>query len=778
MPQASWLSVAVAFGLLLTSCEPETKRPRGPITAPPASASRGTSGAEQRARPTSHIARDLLNRRCVVCHGCYDAPCQLALGTGSGIARGASKAQVYDGARLIAMQPTRLDVDARTPAEWRARGFFPVLPEGHQTNPERSLLARMLELKRMNPLPASARLPVGVEVGLDRRQVCPREDEFDKFASDHRHAGMPYGLPGLATGEHDALLGWLREGAPEQPDAPLSSALLAAVERWEQFLNQPSKKARLMARYLYEHLFLASLYFDDVEPQTYFRLVRSRSAFGEIDELATRRPFEDPGAQPFYYRLVRRKGVVLDKTHMPYALSERRLARYRELFLDAAYGVDALPGYDPRTAANPFAAFAAIPVSARYRFLLDDAEFIMSNFIKGPVCRGQVALNVIEDRFWVSFVDPASPIVTREAELLGEAGADLGLPAEQGSNNLFVSWHRYAARQRRYVKKKIAYLQSIARAEQHVSLEHVWRGDGHNDNAALTIFRNFDSATVHNGYLGEPPKSAWLVGYALFERIHYLLVAGFDVFGNVGHQLHTRMYMDFLRMEAEQNYVALLPRARRDALLASWYRDVEPRVLEHLRSGVVPVDSQVVYESGAPERELPALLQARVASLAPRKHQIELEPQVQLRTELERLASVQGLAPATLPETSFVEVSQSNGEAAYFTLLRESAHSNVAHLFHEAERRRPQEDRLTVLRGLVGAYPNALFHVERTEFASFVAQLAGVRGESDYTILRDRFGVRRTDPGFWAYSDRLHVAQRNFAGREAGLFDFNRLEDR
>lgn len=777
MGRASWLAGAVAAGLLLLSCGREAKRTRPATATSRSEVRRDTSGAEQRALPAAHVARDLLNRRCVVCHGCYDAPCQLSLATHSGIARGASKKQVYDGARLIAIEPTRLDVDARSPQAWRERGFFPALPEGAQTDPARSLLARMLELKRANPLPVAARLPQGVEVGLDRRQQCAREDEFDAFAASRPHWGMPYGLPGLSTEEHDALLGWLRDGAPDQPDAPLSSSLLAAVDRWEQFLNQPSKKARLMARYLYEHLFLASLFFDALEPDTYFRLVRSRSAFGAVEEIATRRPFDDPGPQSFYYRLVRRRGVVLDKTHMPYALSEARLARYRELFLDAPYGVEALPGYDPRTAANPFAAFAAIPVTSRYRFLLDDAKFVMSNFIKGPVCRGQVALNVIEDRFWVAFVDPRSPIITREAELLAQAGPDLGLPAEQGSNNLLLSWHRYAARQRRYVKTKIAYLKSLVVADQHVSLDHVWSGDGNNDNAALTIFRNFDSATVEKGYLGGTPKTSWLVGYALFERIHYLLVAGFDVFGNVGHQLHTRMYMDFLRMEAEQNYLALLPRAGRRARLSSWYRDVESRVLDHVAAGVVPVESQIAYRTDRPEQELPQLLQARVAALEPRTHQVEVEPDAELRALLEALAAVRGLAAATLPETSFVEVSQDDG-SQYITLLRESAHNNVAHLFREAERRRPEEDGLTVLRGLVGAYPNALFRVSRASLGSFVQQVSALRNESDYAKLRDEYGIRRTDPSFWLHSDRLHTAQRRLEPRHGGLFDYNRLEDR
>jgi hypothetical protein len=49
--------------------------------------------------------------------------------------------------------------------------------------------------------------------------------------------------------------------------------------------------------------------------------------------------------------------------------------------------------------------------------------------------------------------------------------------------------------------------------------------------------------------VGNNPKTAWLLNYQLLERIHYLLVAGFDVFGNVGHQLDARLSMDFLRME-------------------------------------------------------------------------------------------------------------------------------------------------------------------------------------------------------------------------------------
>ena len=46
--------------------------------------------------------RPILESRCVVCHGCYDAPCQLKLSSAEGIERGANKKKVYNGARITA----------------------------------------------------------------------------------------------------------------------------------------------------------------------------------------------------------------------------------------------------------------------------------------------------------------------------------------------------------------------------------------------------------------------------------------------------------------------------------------------------------------------------------------------------------------------------------------------------------------------------------------------------------------------------------------------------
>jgi len=638
----------------------------------------------------------------------------------------------------------------------------------------------MLELKRENPLELSGKaLPKDFEIGIDRKEQCPRADEFDGFKKKNPSWGMPYALPALSDAEHTALVSWVAAGTPHQPLPPLPAAIVQSIASWEAFLNVPGLKEELVARYIYEHLFLGSLYFEDLDDQIFFRLVRSRTPSGlPVEEIATRRPFEDPEDPIFFYRFVRRDDTRLSKTQMPYALSDKRLTRYRELFLDPDYVVSEAPGYKPETAANPFAAFAALPVRARYRFMLEEAMYTMAGFIKGPVCRGQVALNVIEDRFWITFVDPESPIIEHEAELLATTVDDLRLPAEQGSTNLLVAWRRYAKGVENYLETKSKYLTELAATPDDVTVAQIWDGDGTNANAALTVMRHFDSATVVQGLVGGPPKTAWVVGYTLLERIHYLLVAGYDVFGNVGHQLHSRLYMDFLRMEGESNFLNLLPTARRKPLMESWYRDTNDEVKDHVYGKYAYLDQEsgIQYQTEMPEQELFQLLTARVSTVLNRKYQLDDEPEASVRTVLASVPQTEGQAATLMPETSFLEVQLSAGGEAYFTILRDSAHTNVAHLFSEDDRRVPLEDRLTLLRGFVGAYPNALFSVAESDLPAFVAGLRALTGDDGYEVLRERFGVRRTDERFWPFSDRAHEAFSKREPLESGLFDYNRLD--
>ncbi|MBL0275202.1 MAG: hypothetical protein IPQ24_03720 [Anaeromyxobacter sp.] len=65
--------------------------------------------------------RPLLEKRCTVCHSCYNSPCQVKLDSYRGLDRGTTRKAVYDAARLSTMEPTRLFTDAATTAEWRTK---------------------------------------------------------------------------------------------------------------------------------------------------------------------------------------------------------------------------------------------------------------------------------------------------------------------------------------------------------------------------------------------------------------------------------------------------------------------------------------------------------------------------------------------------------------------------------------------------------------------------------------------------------------------------------
>ncbi len=727
----------------------------------------------------------ILQRRCVVCHSCYDAPCQLKLSAWEGVARGASKQTVYDGARLLQASPTRLFVDAQTPSEWRTRGFHPVLNERSQTpaaNRSASVLFRMLDLKNRHPLPDVSVLPGTFDFSLNRKQQCASIGEFDRFERDYPQWGMPFGLPGLSDTERATLVNWLELGAPFEGPAPLAASVEHEVNTWEEFLNGDSLKERLTSRYLYEHLFLAHLHFDSDPGNHYFQLVRSSTPPGQpIRELATRRPYDDPGVSRVYYRLWPTRETLVAKTHMPYSLGPARMALWRKLFLTPDYSVVKLPSYAIDVAANPFIAFQALPVNARYRFMLDEAEFSIMNFIKGSVCRGQIALSAIDDRFWIFFVNPDTTGSAAGVEFLARQSTNLSLPSGEGSNaRILTVWLEYSRRQDEYLRAKSEYLEHQLNTPSKVTLDVVWNGDGSNPNAGLTVFRHFNSASVVKGLVGAPPKTAWLIGYPLLERIHYLLVAGFDVYGNAGHQLNSRLFMDFLRMEGEFNFLALLPSDRRDAVRDYWYRGADQSVKDYLygTKAWFNQDSGIDYKTDDPQRELYSLLRKRLAPVLNGSFDLSTVTDSTLRDELQALASLRGRSLSLMPEASFLRLDDPDGTSRYFTLLRNTGRSNVTHLADEKKALRPDENTLTVVPGFIGAYPNALYVMPPTGLSDFTAAVRGLSSESDYRALVDRFGIRRTNAAFWTYSDAVQDAYIRLTPGEAALFDYNHFENR
>jgi hypothetical protein len=737
--------------------------------------------------------RPVLERRCVVCHSCYDAPCQLLLSSHQGIERGASKDVVYATSRLSEAQPTRLFIDAKNADEWRERGFFPVLSDPSNQG-SRALLLSMLQLGRAQKFTPDERLPDGVQLGIDRPLTCPRNEEFPAYAEQHPLGGMPYGTAPLSDSELSTLVAWVEQGARVTDTPPLPARAKAQVEQWEAFLNGDSLKQRITARYLYEHWFVAHLYFDDLPKGPFFRVVRSRTAPGDaIDEIATRRPYDDPGAGHFWYRLRPLDETIVHKTHIVYPLGERRMRRLTELFLDSDWQPARLPTYAAEEASNPFVSFDQMPARSRYQYLLDDARYFVMTFIRGPVCRGQVAVDVIDDRFFVAFLDPERDLSVVDPTFLDRAKDLLRLPAEHLSRLAPGEfWLEYGNAQRRYLELRETTYDAIDPQKLGPTLDYVWDGDGHNPNAALTVFRHFDNADVELGFIGAVPKTAWIIDFPIFERIYYNLVAGYDVFGGVTHQVATRLYMDHLRMQSENLLLAFLPPERRDELRASWYVDAthtynykfadRPRAVTH--------GTRIRFTSSDVKAELLEKIERRNAAVsgppdtinccaAPPCDRKGASPLAR-RAEraLQPLTGVRGPWVAELPELSYLRVRSADGKGdEVYSLIHDVAHTSVAFMFGEEKRLTPADDTLTVTSGYRGSYPNFLFDVAVDEIEEFTRGLRALRNAADLEKLAARWGVRRSSPRLWSVFDWLHDDFRRRDATEFGLFDLNRYKN-
>jgi hypothetical protein len=753
---------------------------------------------EATAPPVSYLedVKPVLDQRCVVCHSCYNAPCQLKLSSFEGLDRGASKAGVYASSRLRPQDPTRLFTDAQTTEQWRTMGFTSVSENTAEGDFNDSILLALLEAKQEQPVPTGEYHP---ETGLS----CPAtRRELGGFLEKHPNRGMPFGFPALSEQEYATIAVWLQQGSPgpspEEQRALVTPSPGAArqIVQWEAFLNQSDPKHAMTARYLYEHFFLAHVHFAKGTPDEFYELVRSTTPPGEpISVIATARPYDDPGVDAIYYRFRKIHSTIVYKTHMVVEFGDERLARFRELFIEPEWlETPHRVGLDDVTGANPFLIYAQIPPVSRYRFLLDDSEYFIRTFIRGPVCKGQVALNVIHDHFWVIFHDPDRDETVKNPEFLVEQAPNLALPNEQGSSERLLRGfsNAYLNRYKTFYRAKTALYEQ--KDPDGFGLESIWKGRRAADAPLLTVYRHFDSASVHRGALGGLPRTAWVIDYSQFERIYYALVAGFDVFGSAGHQLSVRRYMDYLRVEGELNFVEFLPAEHRLPTIQSWY--LGDRAVENVQPADVMSSrgTRIVYQTDDPKRELiervvdEHLLRSVEIGFDPiNYHRGDGEPPAMPASFTTHEDILNGFRALTAPGTGFirhvtdtsanvlyVRLKRPEGSVSFFTIVINRWHDNVNTLFGEEKRLDPSKDSIDFLPGSIGSYPNYFLVVEEEDLPDLFDVLENYDGSEAYSARFDRYGVNRDDPRFWETYDWFQQQLVKADPRNAGLYDLNR----
>lgn len=759
-----------------------TTRPRN-VSAPVADVLRKDAYASR--------IQPLFDARCVACHSCFNSPCQLDLTSWEGARRGGSTLNVYDFPLLEARPPTRLGIDATSEAEWRKKGFHTVL------NPEKPGPALLVELSD----PAKP----GKQDSYDSytARTCPDSADADKLQTYFKAnpgGRMPFGLPPLSTAEHRTLREWVREGAvgpsPEAHRAlrePAAERGAAVLREWEDYFNRDGLREQLVSRYLYEHLFTGHLRLAGLPGETY-RLVRARARDGAIEEVATVRPYDDAGK--FAYRLQRYTRTPVMKTVLPYVLDEGRRRRWDELFLSGEWSIDKMPPFGP-AGANAFATFRAMPAEGRYRFLLDDAYYFVGAFIKGPVCRGQTALNVINDHFWVMFVDPAVDQSARDEKLIARMAPLMNPPASREDQiTLFKNFRKgyWEALHHKYAAYKAAHF--------NFSPEAIWDGDGWNPSALLTVYRHFDNAQVLKGAWGEEPRTVWVMDYQVFEDIYYNLVAGYDVFGPLIHQINTRLYMDLSRIASEDMFLNYLPQRERAPLRASWYREV-PAKKESFGKEVLDLFGESTKTLSS--RKYPYLGTALVSTFDASKTAFldelwnhRFKPRVRGPRDpinrqgadeagwrasvagdisvyhiLEGIAARRGEFLQWFPDTALLRV-RGGSHDRVFTIVRNKEHLNVSLILFEDERRAPAEDTLNVIPGFATAYPSLYLDVSRRALKHLVRDLALVKSEGDWRAWMKNYAVDRHAENFWPLHDFFNRDNLEHNLEDPGYLDLNR----
>lgn len=732
--------------------------------------------------------KPILDNRCVSCHSCYNSPCQLKLSSFEGLQRGASKEDMYAN-RLSAANPTRLFTDAVNEKQWREKGFFSVSDTlvNSLDNSKESIMMQYLFQKDKNPLNIGDYSPETDELSCSKNN-----DELSEFFDDNPHKGMPYGFPALEKKEYNLLMTWLKNGAKDDtPKNIIPKKEQIQIKRFEKFLNNKNIKYKVSARYIYEHLFLAHISFDD-KSENFYELVRSKTPNGtEVEIIATKFPYDEV-KEEFFYRFRKIESTIVHKTHMVYKLNNSKLQRYHELFIKPKWDVKPyLATYEKDIAANALRVFEQIPAKSRYEFMLDDIHYIIMTFIRGPVCKGQVALNVIQDHFWVMFMDPKYDVSLHDKFFLHDNIENLFIPNQYGDNPSILKTtsilDNYELAKKYQENKSKIYKQYYPKG---LDINSIWKGnDGKIENdSMLTIYRHFDSASVHKGALGNIPKTLWVIDYPLLERIYYSLVAGFDIFGNTPHQLLVRKHMDRLRIEGESNFLEYLPKQSRKTYFSSWYKGW----LASQLSVYVPSGSQssISYKTNDFKEEF---IQKVFNHTKIKKDSInfiekgyinsKIKENYESKEEIE-----QTLKSLTLPNSSeliqtftnsksnlaHIRIKMTNKKDLVYSIIINRWHENVSLLFSEESRLDSTKDTINYIEGFIGSYPNIYVEVKQNELNEFFNLLKNYKNNEHDKKKIFKFVINRANPNFWKSFDWFNSEFKRKDSLNYGLMDLNR----
>ncbi len=740
----------------------------------------------------SRDIQPIFNRRCIACHGCIGSPCNLKMDSFRGVDRGALGRNPYS-THFEAYPRTGMDV-VQTTEQWRSRGFFPVLfNEGTiQANLDQSLLYPMLRTGNRNNQPGFSREALMPSYKDRYDHSCPSTPTAIKAYLDQRpFAGMPFGLPAISAAELKTLTNWIIAGSPgptgKEQQAAARISNLSAVSKWEAYFNAPDKQSKLVSRYIFDHVFLASIVLEE-SPGDFFRLVRSKTpptrivtkADGTkysvnlpVEVIATPLPYDNPysyaGVDKFYYRLQKSTTPIVQKNHFVWQLTLSDIEHLQALFLKPVW--DDQADLDPPWGiGNPFKIFQAIPAEARYRFMLENSELIISGITYGPVCLGQTATYAVKDQFWVNFIDPKFDASVLDPEL--------GLETW----NVFMDRSMFGNDE-----YEAAYAKALAKlTPTGYSLEAIWNGEQKDNNAWITVLRHESNTSSMKGPQGGMPRTFWLVSYSGFERIYYDTVANFKYWAGDPKKLETLIFFNDLRQEFEDNFLLLLPKKDREKIRHQWTQGVgafglyfmpfagenQPTTIETdqqhpLLSLVNQIQGHMGREVSGPVDQFNPWVKPDVSLDKPFTSYQDWTQAVATLT-----VSTDYRFPRFLPSVTLVKLNHGK-ESRVYSLVANRVYASQDTLVFQNGTALPGENTLSVYNTLIGGFPNLFMELDIEQAAQFLKDLQGIQTFDDWKFWKYKYATLRNSAHFWPLYDWFNEWNFSQRGIQAGYLDLS-----
>lgn len=738
-----------------------------------------------------HI-QPIFNRRCIACHGCIGSPCNLKLDSFRAVERGALDRNPYS----MHFEPylrTGMDV-VQTTEQWRRRGFFPVLfgDGSAEQKLDRSLLFQMVTAGYRNNKPGFSREALMPSYQNRYDHACPSSPATLKAHLDeHLLDGMPFGLPAISEDDFNTLQEWIAAGAPGPTNQDRQAANRIsnpnAVGQWEAFFNAPDKRMQLVARYIFDHVFLAAIALDE-SPGDFFRLVRSKTPPARVvkDEegpeqiipspvevIATPLPYDDPyryaGIDRFYYRLQKITTPIVQKNHFIWRLTLGDIDHLKRLFLKPKWG-NQLELDPPWGIGNPFRIFRAIPAEARYRFMLENSELIISGITYGPVCLGQTATYAVKDHFWVFFLDPEFDVSVQDPKL-ALATWNVFMDRSMFGNDAYEA----------------AYTRALSKlTPEGYSIEAIWNGKKKDLDAWITVLRHESNTSSMKGRQGGIPRTFWLMSYSGFERIYYDTVAGFKYWEGDPEKLETLIFFNDLRQEFEDNFLLLLPKERRQKIRRQWTQGIGAIGLFFMPFAGEDQPTRIPTEVRHPLLSLVDRIQEHLGReiSGPVDHLNPwVKPNVSLDDPIESYeAWVDAIAtltvttryrfPRFLPSVVLLKLNHGD-ESRVYSLITNRVYASQDTLVFQNGTALPDENTMSVYETLIGGFPNLFMELQLAQAPQFLKELRDIQTPEDWTEFKYRYGILRNSERFWPMHDWFNEWNFSHRGIKAGYLDLS-----